>query len=171
MSRLEKFINDNREEFDDMSPSEKLWQQVEAAVIKKTGKSLLLNPVIKWSAAAAALIMIAAAAFIVIHKQNPAEKMITKSKDTRITDLAAFAPEDAPEMNQFAKMIAGKQEELKLLAKEQPALYRKFATDITQLDSSYNTLKNKLSITPNREMLVEAMIQTGTIQLVCTGGL
>ena len=31
MSRLEKFINNNRSEFDDMAPSEKLWEKVEAA--------------------------------------------------------------------------------------------------------------------------------------------
>jgi phage shock protein A len=68
-------------------------------------------------------------------------------------------------MNQFVKMIDTKQEELKALAKEQPELYQQFATAINQLDSSYNTLKNQLSATPNREMLLEAMIQNLQLQL------
>ena len=62
-------------------------------------------------------------------------------------------------------MIDTKQEELKALAKEQPELYQQFTTAINQLDSSYNTLKNQLSATPNREMLLEAMIQNLQLQL------
>ncbi|MEP7144145.1 MAG: hypothetical protein ABI707_14780 [Ferruginibacter sp.] len=164
MSRLEKFINNNRSEFDDMVPSEQLWQHVEAAITKKTGKRFHIGPFIKWSAAAAILVMITAAVFFAIAKKNPTETAISK-KDTVVTDLAALAPEEAQEMNQFAKMIVVKQEELKVLAKEQPLLYQKFAKDITQLDSSYNTLKNKLSVTPNRDMLIEAMIQNLELQL------
>jgi len=33
------------------------------------------------------------------------------------------------------------------------------------LDSSYNSLKNQLNATPNREMLLEAMIQNLQLQL------
>jgi hypothetical protein len=33
------------------------------------------------------------------------------------------------------------------------------------LDSSYNTLKDQLSATPNREMLLEAMVQNLQLQL------
>ena len=58
-----------------------------------------------------------------------------------------------------------KQEELKVLSKEQPVLYRKFTEDIIQLDSSYKALKDQLSVTPNKEMLVEAMIQNLELQL------
>ena len=68
-------------------------------------------------------------------------------------------------MYHFVKMIDTKQEELKALAKEQPELYREFTTAITQLDSSYNTLKSQLSSTPNTEMLLEAMIQNLQLQL------
>jgi hypothetical protein len=165
MSRLETFIRDNRDEFDDMVPPEKLWHQVETAVTKNTGKLFLISPAIKWSTAAAVLIVMAAAVFMLFNNKNSVETVIVKSTDTVVTDLITLAPEEAPEMNHFAKMIAGKQRELKLLAKEQPVLYQKFAKDITQLDSSYNILKTKLSVTPNREMLIEAMIQNLELQL------
>ena len=62
-------------------------------------------------------------------------------------------------------MIASKQEELKVLGKEQPELYQQFINDITQLDSTYNNLKNQLNITPNRDMLLQAMIQNLQLQL------
>jgi len=165
MSRLEKFINNNREEFDDMVPPEKLWQQVEAAIVKKGGKRFFITPLLKWSTAAAAvLLIVAGAVFISTKKQTPVGTVVVENTDTT-SGANEFAPEDAPEMNQFAKLIAGKQQELKTLAKEQPVLYQTFSKDITQLDSSYNTLKSKLSSTPNRELLIEAMIQNLELQL------
>ena len=39
------------------------------------------------------------------------------------------------------------------------------STDITQLDSSYKSLESQLSTTPNRELLIEAMIQNLQLQL------
>src|SRR5207342_466801 len=72
---------------------------------------------------------------------------------------------DEPQVNEFAKLVALKQEELKALAPEQPELYQQFSTDINQLDSSYKSLKNQLGATPNREMLIEAMIQNLQLQL------
>ncbi|MEJ7586412.1 MAG: hypothetical protein WKI04_02500 [Ferruginibacter sp.] len=164
MSRLEKFIKDNRGEFDDQLPSEKLWQKVEAAVTKESGKRFLLKPVLKWSMAAAVLIIVSGVLLVLINKKNPAATMSAKETPGS-TELKSFTPEEVPEMNQFARLIAGKQEEIKLIAKEQPELYNKFARDITQLDSSYNNLKNKLSVTPNREVLIEAMIQNLELQL------
>ena len=80
-------------------------------------------------------------------------------------DINKLAPEYALQMNQFVQLIGLKQDQLKTLAKEQPELYKKFTSAINQLDSSYNTLKNQLSSTPNRELLLGAMIQNLQLQL------
>ena len=113
---------------------------------------------VKWSAAAAVLLMVGLGAYFIIKKDKVVEPPFVEVKNE--------APVlDPPEIPQFAQMIALKQEELKTLAKDQPELYQKFTSDITQLDSSYKALKNQLSITPNREVLVEAMIQNLELQL------
>jgi archaellum component FlaC len=70
-----------------------------------------------------------------------------------------------PEMRQFVKMIDMKQEELKKLAIEQPALYQQFTNDLNQLDSSYAELKKQLNTVTNKELLLEAMIQNLQLQL------
>ena len=165
MSRLEKFIEDNREDFDDVAPSDKLWQCLEAALTKKPVKRFQLHPVARWSAAAAVLALVIAAVFLMTNKNEPADALSTKDNHEPVRDTVSVAADEASEMNQFTKIILIKQEELKVLAKEQPVLYRKFAKDITQLDSLYNTLKNKLSVNPNREMLIEAMIQNLQLQM------
>lgn len=164
MSRLEKFIEANRDEFDDVEPPADTWQKVEAAITKKSRIHFLQRSYFKWSAAAAVLLLAGMVTWLAINRQKNIEP-IARGKDSVVTDLATLAPADAPEMNQVAKLILVKQEELKSLSKEQPGLYQQFANDFRQLDSSYNTLKNKLSVTPNRELLIEAMIQNLQLQL------
>lgn len=160
-NKLKKFIWDNRKEFDNEVPSDKVWENIEGSFVPNKKKKSIIKPLYKWSMAAAAVLVIAPAIYFTMNK-----------KPTGITEVAAIdsviiklAPEYAPQMNQFVKMIDTKQEELKVIAKEQPELYKKFTTAINQLDSSYSTLKNQLSASPNREMLLEAMIQNLQLQL------
>lgn len=165
MSRkLEKFIGDHRNEFDDAMPSTAVWDKIEAAVTTKKKQRVILTPLYKWSIAAAVLITAGISIFIALHQNKKEEPAIATAKIDS-ADINIVAPEDAPEINQFAKLVALKQDELKALAPEQPELYRKFATDMHQLDSSYIALKKQLSVTPNREMLIEAMIQNLQLQL------
>jgi len=167
MSRkLEKFIGDHRNEFDDAVPSSKVWENVAKGFEEKKQKKTILLPLYKWSIAAALVITAGISIFLVLHNK----KTVVYSdpgglaKNDTVTSLNTVAP-DASEVNEFAKMVVLKQEELKALAPEQPELYRKFTTDIIQLDSSYKSLKSQLSTTPNRELLIEAMIQNLQLQL------
>lgn len=156
-NKLKKFIWDNRGEFDDEVPSEKVWQQVEAAFADKKKKKSVLTPLYKWSMAAAAMLIIASGVYFIVNK-GPELPGPASSREPDVDILA-------PQMVQFVKMIDLKQEELKTMAKDQPELYLRFTKDINQLDSSYNILKKQLSATPNREMLLEAMIHNLQLQL------
>ena len=160
-NKLKKFIWDNRNEFDDEVPSEKIWQNVEAALTGKKEQRSILKPIYKWSMAAAAVLLISIAVYFFMNRNNNTAIEYAGYKPAPDT-IAAI---DAPEVNQFAKMIVLKQEELRSLAKDQPELYQRFTKDIDQLDSSYNILKDQLSATPNRELLLEAMIQNLQLQL------
>lgn len=166
MSRkLEKFVGDNRNEFDDAVPSTKVWENIAARFTEKKKKKLILTPLYKWSIAAAILISAGITVFLMLNNNKPTDDVVVAAKNDAAADIAAIAPEYAPEVNEFAKLVLLKQEELRSLAPEQPELYKKFATDINQLDSSYKSLKNQLGATPNREMLIEAMIQNLQLQL------
>jgi hypothetical protein len=160
-NKLKKFIWDNRTAFDDEVPADKVWDNIEASFTVKKKKKFILRPVYKWSMAAAAMLIIVSV-FYFNYNKKPAETTVIAANEP---DINKLAPEYAPQMNQFVKMIDLKQEELKTLATEQPELYKKFTAAIHQLDSSYNTLKDQLSATPNREMLLEAMVQNLQLQL------
>lgn len=154
-NNLKNFISDNRKAFDDETPSGKVWENIEKSFAEKKKTGFILTPLYKWSMAAAAVLIIASGVYFFASKE-PKAKVETAATQTEIDD---------PTINLFVKMIGTKQEELKSLAKDQPELYQQFATAINQLDSSYNTLKNQISATPNREMLLEAMIQNLQLQL------
>jgi len=170
MSRkLEKFIGDHRNEFDDRIPSDKVWENLASGLVPQKPqqqKKSILRFLNKWSIAAAVLVSVGITTFLVMNttKNNTVDVAGVTKIDTA-TDISAIAPEYAPEVNEFAKLVVLKQEELKALAPEQPELYRRFTTDINQLDSSYKSLKNQLGATPNREVLIEAMIQNLQLQL------
>lgn len=164
-NKLKKFIWDNRNEFDDAVPSGKVWQNIESSMTGKKGKKFILTPLYKWSMAAAAVLILSAGAYFFMNKNKNTGIEYAANVPGPDTATVTATAIDAPEVNQFAKMITLKQEELRSLAKDQPELYRQFTKDITQLDSSYNILKKQLSATPNREMLLEAMIQNLQLQL------
>jgi uncharacterized membrane protein YdfJ with MMPL/SSD domain len=167
MSRLEKFINENRNAFDDDIPSDKIWQGVETAMAKKNKSKLVSMPSkFKWGMAASVIVLVTAGIFLKMQQTPvPAKGMVKITDTTSSSELATLSLEDLPEMNQFAKLIALKQDELKKISMEQPELYQKFTKDINQLDSTYTILQKQLSIAPNRELLIEAMIRNLQLQL------
>ena len=167
MSRkLEKLISDNRNEFDDAIPSEKVWENLaENFSSKKSSKKWVFIQLYKWSIAAAILLTAGTVVYLYLNKEKTDAGFVNVSNGSSNIDTNTVTPEYADELNGFAKLVSLKQDELKALAPEQPELYRQFTTDISQLDSSYKSLKNQLGATPNREMLIEAMIQNLQLQL------
>jgi hypothetical protein len=118
----------------------------------------MLTPVVKWSVAATVLLMVGVGAYFIIKKDKLVDPPTAEIKNEILVP-------DAPGINSVAQLVVMKQEELKTLSKDQPELYEKFTTDITQLDSSYKALKDQLNVSPNREMLMEAMVQNLQLQL------
>jgi hypothetical protein len=69
------------------------------------------------------------------------------------------------EMYHYAKLVEIKHRELKRIQKDEPLLYKKFAGDVNTLDSVYHSLQDQLPKNPNREQLLEAMIQNLQLQM------
>ena len=117
MSKLEEFIENNRDEIDRASPSNKVWENVEASLTRKKTKKIILSPILKWSAAAAVLVMVALGGYFIAKKTGGSGKIT----GTAYNDTTGSTPE---EVAPFAITIAQRQEELKVLAKDQPELYQ-----------------------------------------------
>ncbi|WP_127132471.1 anti-sigma factor [Pseudoflavitalea rhizosphaerae] len=170
MSQLENFIRDHREEFDGEEPSPRVWkdlqQQLQAdanpAPKKNSGGRVLTLTILKWSAAAAILVLAGLGVFHLIDKPTLSGTASTQSQKDDL--LQKINPTYAKEVYHFTQLIELKQEELKQIEKDNPELYQQFLGDISQLDSSYNNLKKELPSNPNREQLLEAMIENLKMQ-------
>ncbi len=63
------------------------------------------------------------------------------------------------ELYHYARLVELKQNEIKKIKKDEPLLYQQFAGDFNKLDSTFHILKKQLPVNPNREQILEAMIQ------------
>ena len=69
------------------------------------------------------------------------------------------------EMYHYAKLVEIKQNQLKAIEKDEPLLYKQFFADVYKLDSVYHSLQSQLPRNPNREQLLEAMLQNLQLQM------
>jgi hypothetical protein len=69
------------------------------------------------------------------------------------------------EMIHYARLVELKHKELKVIEKDEPLLYRQFASDVDKLDSVYHGLQQQLPKNPNKEQLLEAMLQNLQLQM------
>jgi hypothetical protein len=177
-TRLEQFMRDHRDEFDSDEPAPEVWKKLEAELQPGSGqakvvsikKSMAMN-VLRWTAAAAILVLAGLGVYHlfipqkdnsggIVQQQDPTKARQPKEEDL----LKDINPTYAKEVYHFTQLIELKQHELKQIEKDNPALYKQFLSDITRLDSSYISLKKELPGNPNREQLLEAMIQNLRLQ-------
>jgi hypothetical protein len=158
--RLEDFIRNNKEDFDELEPRMELWgnivaklQEQEKAVVltpvKREAKTFSLGFVLK---VAAAVILVMGVSFVFyIRSQKP--------------DIyTAINPEYAKQRVQYASLVDSKRTELKTLTKTNPELYQEFSTEIAKMDSTYKKLNHDLATSPNQERVLRAMIRNLQLQ-------
>jgi phage shock protein A len=68
-------------------------------------------------------------------------------------------------MIHYTRLVELKQQELKAIQKDEPLLYKQFATDVDKLDSVFHGLQQQLPKNPNKEQLLEAMLQNLQLQM------
>lgn len=164
-SSLEQFIRDNREEFDGDEPNPLLWKKVEKELLPEgSSKRFHKMAIMRWSAVAAVTVLVTIVAFYFMSNRGQNDTAATTSKEQNNDIINAINPAYAKEVYHFTQLIELKQTELKKIEREQPELYKEFIGDITTLDSSYNALKGELPQNPNREQLLEAMIDNLRLQ-------
>jgi hypothetical protein len=175
---LEQFMRDNRDQFDTDEPGDQVWKKLEEQLREKnqTGKKqmtkdrqIILIKILRWSAAAAILILAGIGIFSLLNNRPVNGNDLVKHPTENTPGgndpiLKKINPGYAREVAQFTQLIELKQNELKEIEKENPNLYKKFVADINKLDSSYKALKKELPENPNREQLLEAMIENLRLQ-------
>jgi predicted nuclease with TOPRIM domain len=164
-SNLEKFVNRNRSEFDTEHPNADVWSKIEKTLpIKKEAKVFSLKDIYKFSAAAAVVcIVLTSVYFLYIRQQKNELAAVTETK-TNASELNGIALEYAAEAKQVFNAIETRQEELKEATADNPELYKQFLDDLKLLDSTYNMLQKQAAHTPNKDVIMKAMLQNLQLQ-------
>ena len=88
-----------------------------------------------------------------------------ENKDDKNTAPATEESIVKEEMIHYARLVELKHKELKVIEKDEPLLYKQFASDVNNLDSVYHSLQQQLPKNPNKEQLLEAMLQNLQLQM------
>lgn len=158
--RLERFVRDNREDFDALEPESAVWERITEQlgdVGPTTSTDQQAGPRLGWGKkyfdwriAAGLLIALGASYLFYLNKEYGV------SRDPQVV---LSAPTYAREFTQYNQAIEEKRAELIRLTSHNPELYKEFSTDLDRLEKSYGNLRSELPQAPNQEALIQAMIQ------------
>lgn len=168
--RLENFIKNNSEEFDDLEPGNDLWSNIEARLtetaVKPISETPQLLPKREAKTFSLGFVMRVAAMIIVVMAIGFAFYIKNeKHDDIKPKDIAAaINPEYAKQQAHYVSLVKTKRTELKTLAKNDPQLYHEFSGEIAKMDSTYKKLKKDLVTSPDQESVLRAMIRNLQIQ-------
>ncbi|MEJ8840865.1 hypothetical protein WG954_00625 [Lacibacter sp. H375] len=164
-SNLEKFVNRNRSEFDTEHPGADVWSKIEKTLpIKKEAKVFSLKDIYKFSAAAAVVCIVLTSVYFLYIRQQKNELTVRTETKTNASELNGIAPEYVAEAKQVFNAIETRQEELKEATADNPELYKQFLDDLQLLDSTYNMLQKQAAHTPNKDVIMKAMLQNLQLQ-------
>ena len=145
---LERFVVDNREAFDQATPSLKVWAEIDNALEKKRGKRVTLWRVSQ--IAAAVLVLLVTGALI--------GNYLTSSPTSQ---LAATLENIAPELKDLEEYYSEQvNERYQQLTNYQ--YHQGIESDLAQLDEVMEELKQELLVAPagSEDQIIDDLIQT-----------
>jgi hypothetical protein len=165
---LQEFIGNNRDDFDTEKLPSGLWDKIENDLPINKKKMKLFNLFSLQQLAAAVTVTAVGLAIFLVIENKKLEHTISQSKNSTEQsakqELQELNPDYAKEIDQFTRIIQIKQTELEILKKDNPALYNEFIGNIKELDAQYTGLQKQLAGTPEKEQLIEAMLQNLRLQ-------
>ncbi|NVO18975.1 MAG: hypothetical protein HXX13_04710 [Bacteroidetes bacterium] len=161
--KLERFVRQNKEDFDDLNVPAGLWEGIEKGLPSTPAKKLSGIVSFMWKAAAAVLIF-ASAWYLHDYYDHIKPRGIAKA--------AIIQPVPSQEMNELAdaeayytSQINSRQAELVKYTKDHPEIMEDLKKEFRQLDNNNVELKKDLAESNANEKVVEAIIQSYRMKL------
>jgi len=149
--RLEKFVNENRHEFDRMEPSDRTWEAI-SGKLNEEPKSKIRK--FSWMKIAAVVVLALAIPTVIYQVKFSEQKQSAKAVqvDPEVQELIeaeAF----------YAQEVSGKLAEIQKCYKVHPELKMEIEGDLNELESMYISLKSDLKENISNKEVIEAMIE------------
>jgi len=159
--KLEKYILDQRERFDDLEPDPAIWDRIDtkrARVIRIDWKG------IAWKAAAVVAIFTASYFFhdyMASRHQQDQGFMAEHMDDSSSPIVRELIEAEA----YYTSQINIRKEEVFRLTASTPDIQNEINTELVELDKVFNELKEDLKDNADNEEVIEAMIQNYRVKL------
>lgn len=151
--RLEKFVQENREQMDAYEPRPQLWDKIDEHLQQHKEHN-------RWRVTA-----IAASLFAVVIMATCAT-MHFSNDHTQMATVTASINRDVQEAElYYTGIVEEKQEELYRYASAKPQLYHRFTTDLTDLQENYKLLKAEYMKSPEQEVVLAALVENLQLQI------
>jgi hypothetical protein len=158
--KLERFINENRKEFDRFEPNPNVWENIKVKVSKPVQRKLFPWNKVLWRAASVIVIFVISftiSEFIHTNKRiaETEKEDIIRNEFPEIIEAEAY----------YTSLVNSKLTQIKKYATIYPNLQKQVDYDLVELDSVYMELKNDLKDNVHNKEIVEAMIQNYRLKL------
>ena len=142
--KLEKFISEHRQDFDDQEPSLKLWDNIQKRVAKPERN-------FGWVWKVAAVLLLGLSLTLLFERENREELLVHEDEDVSSEIL---------EVEQhYSSIILAKRTEIAHLIEEKKFEDVEVLKDLDALDLMYDQLKEDLKKNQNDDRVVNAMIR------------
>ena len=161
--QLEEFVSKNREEFDNLEPSSKVWDAVEQSLdLPEEPKLVPLRKALWYGAAAVLVVALGTSLIISSNKSEPIAKVETKEVVENLDgySLSDVSPELAEVEGYYVTRVNQKMEKLGAMDVDPELL-----VEIDLLDQEFKELKLAMGESVNNEQLIQAMIDNYRLKL------
>jgi len=149
--RLEKFVNENRHEFDLLEPSDRIWESI-SAQLNEEPKSKIRK--FSWMKIAA-VVVLALAIPAVIYQVKFSEQIQSAKAVQADPEIQELIEAEA----YYAQEVSGKMAEINKCYKVHPEIKIEIEGDLNELEMMYHSLKNDLKENISNKEVIEAMIE------------
>jgi len=149
--RLESFVNENRHEFDQLEPSDRMWEAISGQLNAEPKRKIRK---FSWMKIAAVVVLALAIPTVIYQVKFSEQKQSAKAVqvDPEVQELIeaeAF----------YAQEVSGKLAEIQKCYKVYPELKMEIEGDLNELESMYLSLKSDLKENISNKEVIEAMIE------------
>jgi hypothetical protein len=158
--KLEKYILDHRDQFDDQEPDPAIWDRVDtrkAPVFRINWKD------VAWKAAAVAAIFVASYYFhdFMASRNQSSQNLMSQKNE----DASPMVNELIEAEAYYSSQIDQKKDEVFRLTASHPEVRHEIDMEMGDLDRVFSELKDDLKDNADNEEVIEAMIQNYRLKL------
>lgn len=160
--KLKSFIKEHREEFDVLTPTDKLWEKIDAD-LPESRRMVPIRQLYYACAGVAAAVVLLAAAFWNINQSNSdqvADVSVSNQSEIELLSLSDVSSELAEVESYYVAEVNLKMDELKELDNS-----GEYLAEVEMLREEFDELRKEMGRGADQEKIVQAMIQNYRLRL------